>query len=415
MGKRKLAPHEKVKKVRRAQSAGVDGRTDYAADAGVPVRDVTRVGATAAGSDMMDRAPRDLYELAARLITEVDQVNKINFRLIRWYGSRILMQFQLSRARYDLHLIRRVIDRVDRRPMRRPDLNGAMPFELAPLERELARARSAYADGWRRLNADRDYVLEWTRNRGAGRMRRMIERAQADVDDEIDRRRNLGILERFWGSDQPPSLRAYAIDPANKNRNTSSQENAARQFALDTQADAASRTGAHNRGGYQRGQAGSSNGHAAERIQTRAVEENVYPRAYIEDVRRIAREVEREDRGYRKLSKRDRNVIALNDALRAGNYERADEIQRRMDRDTERNREKRQRHAANKQRFRAEEEERRQGRVPYLRESDCSDEELEHEGEDRRGDDDEYRGPGTDGNGANGRGGAGGAAQAVRV
>ena len=139
MGKRKLAPHEKIKKVRRAQTAGVDGRTDYAENAGDYVRDATRVGAPAAYADMLDRAPRNLYELAARLITEVDQANKIDFRLVRWYGSRVLMQFQLSRVRYDLHLIRRVIDRVDRRPVRRPDLNGAILFELAPLERELAR------------------------------------------------------------------------------------------------------------------------------------------------------------------------------------------------------------------------------------------------------------------------------------
>ena len=47
------------------------------------------------------------------------------------------MKFQLLRVRYDLHLIRRVIDRVDRRSVRRPDLNGAMPFELGPLDREL--------------------------------------------------------------------------------------------------------------------------------------------------------------------------------------------------------------------------------------------------------------------------------------
>ena len=106
------------------------------------------------------------------------------------------------------------------------------------------------------------------------------------------------------------------------------------------QADAVARTDAYAHGGYQRGQAGSSNGNAAERTRAQEVENNVYLRARIEDVRLIAREVEREDRGYRKLSKRDQNVIALNDAVRAGNYDRADEIQLRMNRDTDRSRDK---------------------------------------------------------------------------
>ena len=70
------------------------------------------------------------------------------------------MQSQLSRVRYDLHLISRVIDRVDKHPMHQADFNGDMPFELAAFERELARARSAYADSWRRSNADRYNVLE---------------------------------------------------------------------------------------------------------------------------------------------------------------------------------------------------------------------------------------------------------------
>ena len=72
----------------------------------------------------------------------------------------------------------------------------------------------------------------------------------------------------------------------------------------------------------------------------REVENNVHLRVYAEDVRRIDREVEREECGYRKLSKRKQNLIALNDVTRAGNYERTDEIQPRMDHDTERNREK---------------------------------------------------------------------------
>ena len=104
MGKRKLASHEKIKKVRRAQAAGVNRRTDLAIDGGDVERDATRVGATATYADMMDRAPRHLIELAARLIIEVDQVNKINFCLIHVrHSSPILMQFQLSRASYDLH------------------------------------------------------------------------------------------------------------------------------------------------------------------------------------------------------------------------------------------------------------------------------------------------------------------------
>ena len=53
-------------------------------------------------------------------------------------------------------------------------------------------------------------------------MSRTIECEQADLDDEVDIRRSLGILERFWSSDQPPSLWEYAIDSTNKNRNASS-------------------------------------------------------------------------------------------------------------------------------------------------------------------------------------------------
>ena len=73
--KRKLAPHEKNKKVRRAQTAGVDGRRKYAADASDLVRDGARLGSTASSADMVDHAPRGFHELATRLITEVDQVN----------------------------------------------------------------------------------------------------------------------------------------------------------------------------------------------------------------------------------------------------------------------------------------------------------------------------------------------------
>ena len=147
MDKRKVfTPREDQEGLSRA-IRGHRRRADYTADSADPVRDEARVGTPAAYAGMLDRVLRDLYELAARLITEVNQANKINFRLICWYGSRVLVQFQLSRVRYDLYLIRCVIDRVDKRPLRRPDLNGAMPFELAPLERELARACSAYADG----------------------------------------------------------------------------------------------------------------------------------------------------------------------------------------------------------------------------------------------------------------------------
>ena len=63
----------------------------------------------------------------------------------------------------------------------------------------------------------------------------MIEHVKADGDDKIYRLHNLGFHERFWGSDQPPSPRAYAIGLQNRNRNASSQENAARNFALDVQ------------------------------------------------------------------------------------------------------------------------------------------------------------------------------------
>ena len=55
--------------MRRAQTTDVDVCTDYAADAGDIERDVARIGASAAYADMMNRAPQDLNELAARLIT----------------------------------------------------------------------------------------------------------------------------------------------------------------------------------------------------------------------------------------------------------------------------------------------------------------------------------------------------------
>ena len=48
-------------------------------------------------------------------------------------------------------------------------------------------------------------------------MRRIIERAQAGVDVKVDKRRRLGILKAFRGSDQQLSLWALFIDPANKN------------------------------------------------------------------------------------------------------------------------------------------------------------------------------------------------------
>ena len=48
--------------MRRVKSIGIDGRTDYAADAGDILREATRVGTPATHADMMDRAPRDLYE-----------------------------------------------------------------------------------------------------------------------------------------------------------------------------------------------------------------------------------------------------------------------------------------------------------------------------------------------------------------
>ena len=106
----------------------INWRTYYAANAGDVERDATRMDATAAYADMTDRAPRDPCELAARIITEVDLVNQINFYLNCWYGSKILRKIKLARARYYLHLILRVIDRVGRRPVSRPDLNDAMPF-----------------------------------------------------------------------------------------------------------------------------------------------------------------------------------------------------------------------------------------------------------------------------------------------
>ena len=68
----------------------------------------------------------------------------INLRLIHWYGSRIFMQSQLSRACYDQHLIPRVINCIGRHPMHQQDLKGTIQFELAPLDRELVRARSVY-------------------------------------------------------------------------------------------------------------------------------------------------------------------------------------------------------------------------------------------------------------------------------
>ena len=52
-----------------------------------------------------------------------------------------------------------------------------------------------------------------------------------------------------------------------------------------------------------------------------------------------------------KYPRTDNNVIALNDAIRASDYLLADETQRRIDRNTERNRGERQRHAANKHAF----------------------------------------------------------------
>ena len=97
----------------------------------------------------MNWAPRHLYELAARLITEVDQVNKINFLPIRWYASRIFIQFHISGARYDLNLFCRVIDRIDRFSVRRPDLNVPFLSGHASIEREFARAYSAFTDCWR--------------------------------------------------------------------------------------------------------------------------------------------------------------------------------------------------------------------------------------------------------------------------
>ena len=64
-------------------------------------------------------------------------------------------------------------------------------------------------------------------------------------------------------------------------------------------------------------------------------------------------------------------------------------------RDTSQNNEKLHRHVTNKRRFRAEAEERCQERVPYLKESKCSDEEFEHEESDHRGDNDRFQGPGA--------------------
>ena len=48
MGKLKLAPHDKINKMRRVQIAGVGGCTEYAADTGDIVHDEERMDVTAA-------------------------------------------------------------------------------------------------------------------------------------------------------------------------------------------------------------------------------------------------------------------------------------------------------------------------------------------------------------------------------
>ena len=86
-----------------------------------------------------------------------------------------------------------------------------------------------------------------------------------------------------------------------------------------------------------------------------------------------------------------------------------------MNRGTECNREKRHVYVASKRRSRAETEDRRLGRVPYLEESECLGEEQVHGESDLRGDDDGYRGPGSSANDVDGRVGAGRATLTVRM
>ena len=81
-------------------------------------------------------------------------------------------------------------------------------------------------------------------------MRRMIERAQAEVDNEGNRLRRFGILQRLWGPDQPPSPRSYAIDPSNKNMNAPLREKSVCQFAFDVRADAAAQACVYAYAGY---------------------------------------------------------------------------------------------------------------------------------------------------------------------
>ena len=46
-----------------------------------------------AHAEIMDCASSNFYELAAGLVPVLDLANNIYYRLISWYGSRILMQF----------------------------------------------------------------------------------------------------------------------------------------------------------------------------------------------------------------------------------------------------------------------------------------------------------------------------------